>query len=103
MSPLKRRILRAGIVISGVMIVVPILLALFGIGRASSGIAEGLRGATHVPERSHAVSFAFGSTFLVALCAPSGVLLGVLCGLSLVTEQRRTDALARAERAGSEE
>jgi len=85
---MKERLLRAGIVIGALMVVVPFITAIIGIGAASGG-PEGLRGATHREDMKKEVSFALGSASFVAILVPPGVLLGVLCGLSLMSDRRR--------------
>lgn len=95
MSQTKARLLRAGIIVGALMVVVPFITAIVGIGEASGG-PDGLRGATHREEMKEEVSFALGSASFVAILVPPGVLLGVLCGLSLMTEKRREAAAARA-------
>jgi len=71
------------------MVVVPFVLSLVGIGFASRGISGGLRGATHHPERAEEVGVAFGSTTLLALLAPPGILLAVGSALALAGDRRR--------------
>jgi hypothetical protein len=71
------------------MVAVPFLSSLVGIARVSGG-SEGLRGAMHRPEIQKQVGFALGSTSLLALLAMPGVLLGVLCGLALAEDRRRS-------------
>ena len=71
------------------MVIVPFLASAVGIFRAS-GVPEGLRGATHLPAMKGKVSFALGSASLMALLAPPGILIGVLCGLSFVESRRPT-------------
>jgi hypothetical protein len=87
-------LLRAGVVLGIGMIVAPMLAAFVGIFTASR-VPEGLRGATHIPAMADKVSFALGSASLVAILAPPGVLIAVMSGLSLASEERRR---ARAER-----
>jgi uncharacterized membrane protein YccF (DUF307 family) len=83
----RERWLRAG-VISGVLLVaIPFVLSLVNIGRVS-GVPEGLRGATHHPELQHQVGIALGSAMAVALLAPPGVLLIVLCGVALAADKK---------------
>lgn len=74
------------------LVVIPVVVALLGIGRASRNVPEGLRGATQRDDKRAQVSFALNSTSLAAILAPVGVLLGVSCGLGLMGERRgRTD------------
>lgn len=102
MGAVQKRLFRAGVGLGIVMVVVPILVASFGIGVASR-VPEGLRGATHLPEMKEKVSFAFGSTMVLPFFVLPGVLLGVSCALALASEQKRlADAARRAqERDGS--
>ncbi|HVU02370.1 MAG TPA: hypothetical protein VHE30_11490 [Polyangiaceae bacterium] len=84
----KERWLRAGMWFGVALIVTPILAALLGIGRVSH-VPEGLRGATHHPELRREVGFALGSSMLVAIMAPPGVLILVLCGVSLAGDEKK--------------
>jgi ABC-type spermidine/putrescine transport system permease subunit I len=88
MTRAKERLLRAGIVVGALMVVVPFVTAIVGIGKVSGG-PEGLRGATHREDMKEQVGFALGSASFVAILVPPGVLLGVLCGLSLASGRRR--------------
>lgn len=94
LSPAKERLLRAGMIVGALMVVVPFITAIIGIGAASGG-PDGLRGATHRPEMKDQVGFALGSASLVALLVPPGVLIGVLCGLSLMSAKRRAHTESR--------
>jgi len=80
--------LRAGVAIGVLLVLIPFVLSLVNIGRVS-GVPEGLRGATHHPELRREVGLALGSSMAVALMAPPGVLLIVMCGVSLVAEQKK--------------
>lgn len=88
MSARRARWLRVGAVLGACMVVVPLVTAAVGIASASR-VPEGLRGATHLPEMQGKVRFALSSASLVPFLAPPGVLLYVLCALSLADERRR--------------
>jgi hypothetical protein len=70
------------------MVVVPFLIAAVSIA-ITSRVPDGLRGATHIPALKDRVGFALGSASVSALLAPPGILLAVLCGLSLAEDRRR--------------
>lgn len=74
------------------LVVIPVVVALLGIGRASHNVPEGLRGATQREDKRSQVTFALNSTSLAAILAPVGVLLGVSCGLGLVGDRRERPA-----------
>jgi len=88
MSRTKRRWLTAGALLGVGMVVVPFLISAVSIAMTSR-VPEGLRGATHIPALRHRVGFALGSASLAALLAPPGILLAVLCGVSLAEDRRR--------------
>lgn len=88
-SSLRRTLLRTGVVAGIGLAVIPAIIALLGIGRASHDVAEGLRGATQREDKRSQVAFALSSTSIAAILAPIGVLLGVSCGLGLVGDRRR--------------
>jgi uncharacterized membrane protein YccF (DUF307 family) len=88
MTPGKKRWLTAGMYAGIAMVIVPFVTAAVSIAR-TSGVPEGLRGATHIPALKDKVAFALGSSSLSALSAPPGVLLFVLCGATLAEERRR--------------
>ena len=88
MSQKKRRWLTAGAIAGVCMVVVPFLVAAVSIA-ITSRVPDGLRGATHIPAMKGRVGFALGSSSLSALLAPPGILLAVLCGLSLAEDRRR--------------
>ncbi len=85
----KARWFKAGMILGLGLAVVPMVIALLGIGRAAYGVDEGLRGATHREDKKDEVRFAVSSTSLAAILAPIGVLLGVSCGLGWAGEQRK--------------
>lgn len=84
----RERWLRAGVFVGIAMVVVPFSVSLIGIASVSGG-PEGLRGAMHRPEIQKQVGFALGSTSVLALLAMPGVLLGVLCGLTLAEDRKK--------------
>jgi hypothetical protein len=86
-SPVVRALLKVGVVVGAGMVIVPFILALTGIGFASR-VQGGLRGATHHPELAEEVTVAYVGTSLLALLAPPGILLGVMCGLALVERKK---------------
>lgn len=81
--------LRAGLYLGAALVVIPMSLALFGIGRASYHVPEGLRGAMQIENKQDQVRFAVSSTSATAILAPLGVLLGVSCGLALRGKKAR--------------
>jgi hypothetical protein len=88
MSARKRRSLLAGIIVGIAMVAVPFITAAISIA-ITSRVPDGLRGATHIPALKGRVSFALGSASLAALLTPPGILLAVLCGLSLADDRRK--------------
>jgi hypothetical protein len=88
MSDKKRRWLTAGVIAGVCMVLVPFLVAAVSIG-ITSRVPDGLRGATHIPALKNRVGFALGSASVSALLAPPGILLAVLCGVSLAEDRRR--------------
>ncbi|HEX3596607.1 MAG TPA: hypothetical protein VHU80_15960 [Polyangiaceae bacterium] len=88
MSPGKRRWLTVGTYAGAAMVLVPFVVAAISIA-ITSRVPDGLRGATHIPALKERVSFALGSASVSALLAPVGILLAVLCGLSLAEERRQ--------------
>lgn len=89
MSRKKRRWLTAGAIAGVSMVVVPFLVAAVSIA-STSRVPDGLRGATHIPALKGRVGFALGTASVSALLAPPGILLAVLCGLSLAEDRRRS-------------
>jgi hypothetical protein len=87
----KKRLLVTGVIVGAMLVVFPFASAIIGI-RNASGVPGGLRGASHIPEMKDKVGIAYRTTSLVALLVPPGVLLGVLCGLTLMTDKRREQA-----------
>jgi hypothetical protein len=88
MSRKKRRWLTAGAIAGLCMVVVPFVVAAVSIA-ITSRVPDGLRGATHIPALKGRVGFALGSASVSALLAPPGILLAVLCGLSLAEDRRK--------------
>jgi hypothetical protein len=88
MTPGKRRSLTVGAYAGVAMVIVPFVIAAISIA-ITSRVPDGLRGATHIPALKERVGFALGSASISALLAPPGVLLAVMCGLSLAEERRR--------------
>ncbi len=88
MTPGKRRFLTVGVYAGIAMVIVPFVVAAVSIA-ITSRVPDGLRGATHIPALKERVGFALGSASLSALLAPPGILLAVLCGVSLSEERRR--------------
>jgi hypothetical protein len=99
MSSRKKMWLTGGLWTGAAMIVLPFLASAITVATASR-VPEGLRGATHIPEMKDKVGFALGSTSLMAILAPPGVLVFVSCGVALAGEQRRRDRAARVAHAG---
>lgn len=85
----------AGVVLGVCMVVVPFLIAAVSIAMTSR-VPDGLRGATHIPALKGRVGFALGTASLSALMAPPGILLAVLCGLSLSEDRKRRSRSPRS-------
>ena len=88
MSSAKRKWLTAGAIAGVCMVIVPFLVAAVSIA-ITSRVQDGLRGATHIPALQRRVGFALGSSSISALLAPPGILLAVMCGLSLAEDRKR--------------
>jgi hypothetical protein len=97
MSERKLLFLRVGLWLGLSMIVLPFLASAISVATASR-VPEGLRGATHIPEMQDKVGLALGSTSVMAILAPPGVLIFVSCGIAVAGEQRRRQQVARAHR-----
>ena len=89
MSASKRRWLKAGVYLGIGFVIVPFLVAAVSIAITSYRVPEGLRGATHVPVLKDRVAFALGSASFSALLAPVGILIAVMCGVSLREDARQ--------------
>lgn len=85
----KRRLLKVTMALGIVMVIVPFLLTMVFIARAS-GVYGGLRGATHQTSMQQRVNLAVASASVSALVMPIGVLVLALSGLALTDKRRRS-------------
>jgi hypothetical protein len=84
----KQRWLSAGLAVGIVLVLVPFVVTIVNVSRASD-VQGGLRQATHIKGKEEDVGRALGSASLSAVLIPPGILLTVLCGLGLMSERRR--------------